>query len=201
MIKNSLFNKISFNALFWIVILGLFATLFYPFDVDWNEEVQLSNGKVIVVERELIREGGGDEWAANPSGTKPKEYRIQFTDPNDSKKIVEWHSTIKTSDTWPEIPLILDIISGQLTVFSTYSISGGCLMYNKYLYQNGAWVDEKLPPTFEQRTTNLFISRKKDFKKFIDLKTKQEIVSKHYSADRSDRYDQVGPTHPNCKGL
>jgi hypothetical protein len=199
MIKNRLLNKISFNALFWIVIFGLFATLFYPFDTNWKEEVQLSDGKVIVVERELIRGGGGDEWAANPSGTKPKEYRIQFADPNDSKKIVEWHS-IKKSGTWPEIPLILDVATGKFVVFSSVTNNVGCLIYNKYLYQNGVWVEEKLPPTFEQRTTNLFISRKKDFKKFIDLKTKQEIVSKHFSADRSDRYDQVGPTHPNCKG-
>ena len=74
-------------------------------------------------------------------------------------------------------------------------------MYNKYIYQNAAWVEEKLPPTFEQRATNLFAFREKDFKNFIDIKTKLEIVSKHYSADRSDKYDQVGPVHPNCKGI
>lgn len=166
----------------------------------WKEEVQLSDGKIIVVDRELISEGGGDEWAANPSGTKPKEYRIQLADPNDSKKLIEWHS-VKKSGTWPEIPLILDVSSGKLVIFSSVTNNVGCLMYNKYLYQNGAWIEEELPPTFEQLATNLFIMRKKDFKKFIDLKTKQEVVSKHFSADRSDRYDQVGPTHPNCKGL
>ncbi|MFM9438477.1 hypothetical protein ACFDR9_005584 [Janthinobacterium sp. CG_23.3] len=32
----------------------------------WKEEVQLSDGRVIVVERETIRARGGDEWAHNP---------------------------------------------------------------------------------------------------------------------------------------
>ena len=44
----------------------------------WKEEVQLSDGRVVVVDRELISEGGGDEWASNRSGSKPKEYRIRF---------------------------------------------------------------------------------------------------------------------------
>lgn len=167
----------------------------------WREEVQLSDGKIIIVERELIMEGGGDEWAANRSLSKPKEYRIQFADPDGSGKITKWHSIKKGITFWPEIPLILDVVFGQLVLFSSVANPAGCLMYNKYLYQNGVWVEEKLPSTFEQRASNLFLLRDKDFKKYIDIKTKLEIVSKHYSADRSDRYDQVGPTHPNCKGL
>lgn len=42
----------------------------------WKEELQLSDGRVIVIERETLRESGGDEWASNPSGTKPNEYFI-----------------------------------------------------------------------------------------------------------------------------
>ena len=42
----------------------------------WKEEVQLSDGRIITVERELLSEAGGDEWASNRSGSKPKEYRI-----------------------------------------------------------------------------------------------------------------------------
>jgi len=45
---------------------------------NWKEEVQLSDGRIIVVERERLGESGGDEWASNRSGSKPKEYRIRF---------------------------------------------------------------------------------------------------------------------------
>lgn len=168
----------------------------------WKEEVQLSNGRIIVVERELIREGGGDEWANNRSLSKPKEYRIQFADPTDSNKLIKWHSTKMDISIRPEKPLILDIISGQFVVFSTIPKPGGCQMYNKYLYQNGIWVEEKLPPTFEQLPTNLFVTGNGDaLKRFVDLKTKQAIIKEHGGFYPYASYDQVGPTHPNCRGL
>lgn len=162
----------------------------------WREEVQLSDGRVIVVERELVLEAGGDEWAANRRGVKPKENKLSFLDPDGSGKMIEWYSTKKTSDTWPEIPLILDSLSGQWVVFSSVSRRGGCLMYNKYFYQNGIWVEEILPPTFEQRATNLYVFQNEGLD-FIDLNHKRESIS----AIGYKRYAQVGPTHPNCKGL
>ncbi|NOU01129.1 MAG: hypothetical protein HOO95_06100 [Gallionella sp.] len=61
-------------------------------DQKWKEEVQLSDGRIIVVERELLTEAGGDEWAFNHSGTKPKEYLIRFEYPNGTGKMIEWHS-------------------------------------------------------------------------------------------------------------
>lgn len=191
----------TFKTISLVLILGASLTACGAGSEKWKEEVQLSDGKIIIVERELVLESGGDEWASNRSGSKPKEYRIQFADPNGSGKMIEWHSTKKDISTWPEIPLILYMLQGKLVVFSAIFTPSGCLMYNKYSHQNGVWVEEKLSPTFEQRATNLFVFGDKDFKKFIDVKTKIAIVSKHYSADRSDRYDQVGPTHPNCKGV
>ena len=162
----------------------------------WKEEVQLSDGEVIVVERELVLESGGDEWASNRKGAKPKERYIRFTDTNDSKKKIEWRSLKKDISTRPEIPLILDVMPGQWVIFSTIPKPNGCLMYNKYLYQNGIWVEEKLPPTFEQRATNLYVFQNEGLS-YIDLNKKRENI-----ADiRNDRLVQVGPTHPNCKGL
>ena len=168
----------------------------------WKEEVQLSDGKVIVVDRELLMANGGDELAVdNRSNFSPKEYHIQLSDPNGSSKTIKWHSIKKDRSTFPERPLILDILSGQVTIYTSLAVGAGCQMYSKYSYKNGAWVEQKLPPKFEQRATNLFVFRGDGTQQFIDLKTKQEIVSKHFSADRSDRFDQVGPEHPNCKGV
>ena len=82
---NTLFKQIAKLGL--LLMVGLSMTACGASSEKWKEEVQLSDGKVIVVERELIREGGGDEWANNRSLSKPKEYRIQFSDSNDSKKM------------------------------------------------------------------------------------------------------------------
>lgn len=192
----------AFKTIGLALILGANLTACGAGSQKWTEEVQLSDGKIIVVERELIREGGGDEWANNRSLSKPKEYRIQFADPNDSKKMVSWHSTKLSPQTWPEIPLILDLISGQLVIFSTVAKAGGCQMYNHYLYQNGVWLEEKLLPTFEQRATNLFVTGNgNELKRFVDLKTKQAITKEHGGVYPYASYDQVGPIHPNCKGL
>jgi hypothetical protein len=50
----------------------------------WGEEVQLSDGRIIVVERETRNEPGGDERAYNRAGIKPKEFRIRFVMPDGS---------------------------------------------------------------------------------------------------------------------
>ena len=163
----------------------------------WREEVQLRDGKVIMVDRELVLESGGDEWAANRRGVKPKENRLSFPNPDGSDKIIEWHSTKIDISTRPEIPLVLDKLSGQWVIFSAIPQPNGCWVYNKYLYQNGVWVEEKLPQSFERRSTNLFIFRSVDRQEFINLDAKR----KNISDVRSKRLAQVGPTHPNCKGL
>lgn len=163
----------------------------------WQEEVQLSDGRVIVVERELILEAGGDEWASNRSGSKPKEDRIRFTLPDRSGEIIEWRSKKMSPQTWPEIPLILDVESDHMVVFASVFNSRGCNIYSKYHYNNRAWVEERLPQKFKQRATNLFIFRSKDKQRFVDLEAKQ----KNISDARSRLFRQVGPTNPDCSRL
>ena len=159
----------------------------------WKEEVQLSDGRVIVVERELLTESGGDEWAVNRSGSKPKEHRIKFEYP--AGQLVEWRSIKKSPQTWPEIPLIFDMDAGQPVVFSSVFISGGCQVYSKYLYRSGAWIEEPLPPKFEQRATNLLIFSNRENFSLINLETKR----KKNSDVRAQDFKQVGPKHPYCR--
>lgn len=178
------------------LVLGLSLTACGGSSQKWKEEVQLSDGKVIVIERELVLERGGDEWASNRKGVKPEERFIRFSDINGSGKLIEWRSVKKDISTRPEIPLILDVMTGQWVIFSTIPKPNGCLMYNKYLYKNGVWVEEKLPPTFEQRATNLYIFQNEGFSR-IDLNKKRENIDDI----RNHRLVQVGPSHPNCKGM
>lgn len=162
----------------------------------WKEEVQLSDGRVVVVERELILEGGGDEWASNRRGVKPKEELVRFTDINSSGQLIEWRSTKISPQTYPELPLILDNLAGEWVMFSSVAKAGGCQIYSEYRYKNGVWVEEKLPPTFEQRATNLYVFQNEGLS-FIDLNKKHENLKDI----KNRRFVQVGPTHPNCAGL
>lgn len=164
----------------------------------WKEEVQLSDGRVIVVEREMIGEAGGDEWALNRSGSKPKEYRIQFADSDDSGKKIEWRSTKLSPQTWPEVALILDVESGQPIVFSLAAISANCEIYSKYLYRNGAWVEETLAEKFEQHATNLFLRIGTDMPKFVNLDLKRKINSGAEGRGYRRALTQVGPNRKVC---
>ena len=164
----------------------------------WKEEIRLSDGRVIVVDRELISEGGGDEWASNRSGSKPKEYVIRFTHPDGSGKTVEWRSTKKDFQTWPEIALVLDVEAGQPIVFSIVAISAGCEIYSKYIYKNGVWTEETLPESFEQRTTNLFLRLGTDMPKFVNLETKQKINSGSEGRGYRRALRQIGPNRKVC---
>ncbi len=155
----------------------------------------LSDGRIIVVERERLGERGGDEWAFNWRGTKPKEYRVRFTHPDEADQMIEWRSTKKSPGTWPEIPLILDLEVGQPIVFSIVAISTGCEIYSKYVYRRGAWVEESLPEKFGEGATNLFLKIGVDMPRFVDLETKRKGNAKPVY---SKSLKQVGPTRQVC---
>ena len=161
----------------------------------WKEEVKLLDGRVIVIERETIRERGGDELASNPSGTKPKEYRIRFFSPDDPTMLVEWRSTKKSPATWPEIPLVLDIEGKEPVIFTSVFNSAGCHIYSKYFFRSGVWVEEVLPHEFEQQATNLLIFDEENMQNLIGLGAKKNMNA----GSQTIGFRQVGPTHPYCR--
>ena len=159
----------------------------------WKEEVKLSDGRIIVIERKIVNESGGGEWASNRSGLKPKDYYIWF-DLNGSGKTIEWHTLKKSSMLFPEIPLILDLENGQPVIYTLVGVRPACEAYNKYIYRNGTWIEEKLPEKFEPRASNLLV-RGEDIPKFVNLETKRKD-----SEDPGTRREvrQVGPTREVC---
>jgi len=161
----------------------------------WKEEVQLSDGRIIVIEREQINESGGDEWASNRSGTKPKEYRIRLEYPSGSGKMIEWRSIKKSPRTWPETPLVFDVKSEQPIIFSLVAIDAACEVYSKYVYKNGAWIEEPLPEQFEQRGTNLFFGSRRDMPSFLNLGEKSERNS---GSGYRQALKQIGPKLMVC---
>lgn len=164
----------------------------------WQEEVKLSDGRTIVTEREILFEGGGGEWATNPKGIKPKKYRIRFADPAGSGQMIEWRSSKTDEGRWPEIPLALDEESGQPTIFSLVAVSIGCEVYSKYVYRNGAWVEDVLPEKFEQHATNLFLRIGTDMPKFINLETKRKINTGIEGRGYRRALTQIGPARRVC---
>jgi hypothetical protein len=109
--------------------------------------------------------------------------------------MIEWRSTKQSPNTWPEIPLVLDVESNQLTIFSLVAISMGCEVYSKYVYRDGTWVEETLPEKFAKRTTNLFFGDRTNLPTFVNLEEKH----KRNSDDRYQRaLSQVGPTRRVC---
>lgn len=162
------------------LILGLSLTACGAGSIKWKEEVQLSDGKVIVVERNAIYVSGGAEWSSNSSGSKIDEYRIRFEYPAGSGKLVEWRSTKKDLQTYPEIPLVFDLYTGQPTIFSLVAISLACEVYSKYIYKNGIWIEEPLPEQFEQHATNLLFASKKNLPTLLKL------------AEKNKRNDDIG---------
>lgn len=161
----------------------------------WKEEVQLSNGRIIVIERETLNERGGDEWAFNRSGTKPKEYRLRFASLDVPGKTIEWQSTRKSPGTWPEKPLILDFVAGEPVVFSIVSISEVCEVYLKYSYRNHVWINEALPETFAKRMANLLLRDSRKMPPVVDLEAKRK-ANAEIGYRRSLK--QVGPTRQIC---
>jgi hypothetical protein len=161
----------------------------------WKEEVQLSDNRVVVIDRETLREGGGGEISSNPSGSKPKEHRIHFANPDEPGKLIDWRTTKKSPATWPEVPLIFDLESGRPIVYTVVYVSSVCGVYSKYTYRDGLWNEEALPQKFPERTTNLYLGIGVKMPKFINLEMKN---NENNSLGYSKLLKQIGPTPKVC---
>lgn len=173
-----------------VLIMGVSISACGAGSEKWNEEVLLSDGRIIVIEREQLNERGGDEWAFNRSGSKPKEYRIRFHGAEGAEKIKEWRSIKMSPRTWPETPLAFDIYKGQPIIFTSVAVSNCCEVYSKYIYRNGIWIEEILPEHFEERPTNLFFGSRKDLPSLINLEEKE---NRNSGSGYRQALKQIGP--------
>lgn len=151
-----------------ILFLGGCTAIFGACTSTWDEEVMLSDGRTIMIERSIIRQRGGGELASGDFGSRPKLYTIKFYDPDPPFGLIEWQST-KFSETWPEYPLVLDKEQGEIVVYSRFKFSKIC----KYRYVNNNWEEERLPPRVEVVATNLLISNYSDRPRTVTLETKK----------------------------
>lgn len=109
--------------------------------------------------------------------------------------MIEWRSIKKDDRFWPEIPLVLDVEATLPIIYSAVGNSVGCYVFTKYIYKNGKWIEEGLPPKFGERATNLLVRGNREKLSFINL----EVKRKQNSDVRAQNFKQVGPVHPYCR--
>ena len=165
------------------------------FDMKWKEEVAFQDGRIVIVEREMLTEAGGGEWAHNRSGRKPKEYRLRFNFSDSTSGVIVWASKKNSPGGWPEVPLVLDFESGNPIIFSLVAISIGCEAYSKYIYQEGRWIESPLPESFQQRPPNLLFGNKKDMPSLVTL---DEKFRRNNSTVYRRSLRQIGPGRQVC---
>jgi hypothetical protein len=167
-----------------------------PGTSKWREEVMLSDGRVIVVERETQFEQGGGEIVLNPGGIKPKEHRIRFTHPNEPGKVIEWRSTKLTPRRYPEKSLVLDLEDGNPVLYGSVYVRARCETYLKYVYNNDKWEEVTLPESFPQIKTNLLI---KDGSKMAGKFYLPEKIRINNDIGYSKSLKIVGPNREICE--
>lgn len=164
----------------------------------WQEEVQLSTGETIVINREVKHRGGGMAWPQG-QGSVPIEHLIRFQYPQGTENIVEWRSSKfdLPSSTYAELPLVLDIGADKTwSVFTKVHINEGCRRYVEYQFKSGSWSETPLPEFITQHSTNLFLAAGGvGIKGLISLTEKEkENSSIGYTPD----FKLVGPKRVIC---
>lgn len=169
--------------------------------VKWQEEVKLSTGEVIVVERETRFKGGGISFQGAAD-----TMTLRFRYPPSSKEVIEWR-TIRQSGPGggnyraPEYPLVLDVEKGTTSfVLITQTNIGGCDEYYRYRYENGAWRDDMLPEVFEKRAPNLLLgSDEINTPAQITLDFKRRFEADYHRWTRYPfQFRQIGPDRCLC---
>ncbi len=172
--------------------------------VKWQEEVKLSTGEVIVVERET-RFRPANTGRPKDSGWAAHMMTIRFHYPPDSKEVIEWRTVRHDAELRysPETPLVLDVDAHRHALYvitRAGGTTGDCDEYWRYRYENGVWRDDMLPETFETRASNLWLGSKEiDTSAKITLDYKRKFEADYHRWTRYDiRFQKVGPDRCLC---
>jgi hypothetical protein len=111
---------------------------------SWREEVELHDGRKIVVERAQTRGGRHEIGQEIPVA----EHIMSFKHP-DTGKSITWKSEYGIEvDKWSLLPLALDVVNGAPYIVTT---PAGCIAYNKWQRPNPPYVVQKLDGKVWQR--------------------------------------------------
>ncbi|MEN3109663.1 hypothetical protein ACFONG_14240 [Uliginosibacterium paludis] len=141
--------------------------------LQWREEVQLSDGRVVWVERTASADGMHE--MGGPSGIKNEHYSLRFSPPGDAP-LPAWESKYR--------PMIFNYNSEKKEWYIVSSFYNGCetwfeleqpkYPYIEFVFRQGAWVRVPLDERLVGQKTNMY--REIDLEKgepfSIDLKRK-----------------------------
>lgn len=184
------------KTMFSLLIFGCLGLAGCQQTVGWKEEVKLSTGQTITIEREAKHAGGGAAWPQG-QGSIPREHIIRFKYPPQTGPLIEWHSTKLTKATYAELPLVLDLNPDKSwVIYTVLVLSPGCDQYLKYEFKNGVWAEIPLADDIGTRRTNLYLAAgSNSIKGLITLGQKTEENS---AIGFRSRLKQVGPKRFAC---
>ncbi len=168
-------------------------------EVAWHEQVSLSKGEVITIEREVLLEGGGAAWPQG-QGSRPRQHIIRFQPTPGIDASTEWQSSKLDASTYAELPVVLDV-SGNKSWFilTALPLNASCVQYLKYELRDGKWQEVRLDGPIGTYVSNLTLRAGS-----VEIKRLVTIGSK--IIDLSDYgfvalQKQVGPRHVECDDL
>jgi hypothetical protein len=163
---------------------------------EWQEEVKLSSGKVIVISRQTDYVSGGAEWAQNPDLQTPDICHLRFTYPVDSGSQVEWRSKPESRGLYPESPLVFDLENGAPVVIAVGSRSRQCPEYRRYIYLNSTWKRQPLLARDWDRKSNLLFDSSNEY--LITLEKKEQMNA---SGSYAKWLKNIDPSVDGCHEL
>lgn len=163
--------------------------------VTWKEEVQLSDGRIIAIERETFTAQGGGNLSG--PGYHPDKRYLRVEYPLGSGRRVEWMSTKRSSEYFiPEKPLVLDIEGDALVIYSIVALEAGCRAYSKYTYRDGHWSEKTLPEEFPEHLTNLMLRDAVEMPAFVSV---EDTRRNNQDIGYSQLLKKVGPHRITCR--
>jgi hypothetical protein len=130
---------------------------------EWQEEVKLSNDKVIIISRSTDYVSGGGEWASNPGLHAPDIRHIEFKFPFESSQKITWKSQPEKDGLYPEYPVVFDMENGYPVIISLGSRKRGCPEYRRYVFRNSTWHRQPLLADDWRRKSNLLIGSSNEY--------------------------------------
>lgn len=146
------------------LVLGLFVTwviylIFFKGNIHFNEEIKLSNGEVIVVDRKFITTPLGE--IGGPGGWDAKYNSFEIVSPDRSDNPPIWESKSGL------IPVLFDrdpitnewfLVTSFFMCSAWESIGKPKHPYAEFRVKNGSWRQVPLSPDLMGRATNVYVS-------------------------------------------
>jgi hypothetical protein len=164
--------------------------------VAWQEELQLSTGETIMIDRAVILEPGSG--LPPYMGPSTKAYHIRFRYPAQTGSVIEWNLqrwNFLKNHRYEENPLVLDLSQDKVWfIYTTRTVGTHCIRYVRYQFQKGVWIETPLSDGFvDVRPTNLFLAGAKNVKDGGIISLSEKKAQLRSSSNPASYKKQVGP--------